>query len=310
MAKIEPVDLENVESPIRKVRAFGVLGIILILVSPARSQERLSSLAILETGSFGKQAAEALSQNLIETGELRFIDRGQASTAARGAGYSGSFNLSTLEARNLGSVLGCDFFLILNAETSRRSPSTGPSYFESYAWIFLVSGRTGRLISWRHPSLKAPTSEAAEKLLLDQLGGSTLQTDYRQKIRRAALDEQRHRQRAFDRDTPLIEAAPDNEAMAEAQGLQLPRPYRRLIPTYPETAAQAEIEAVVDVLVDLDAQGEVNHAEVARWAGFGLDEVTLNTVRQLHFFPAMRNGTPVPLRILLRYNFRKPALRQ
>lgn len=293
------------------MRAFGLLGLILIiLVSSASSQERLLTVAILETGAFGKQAAEAFSQNLSETGELRFIDRDQASAAARGAGYSGSFNLSTLEARNLASVIGCDFFIILNAETSRRSPSTGPSYIESYAWIFLVSGRTGKLISWLHPSHKASTSEAAELPLLDELGGSTLQTDYLQKILEAAAEEQGQRQRAFDRGTPVIEAAPDDEAIAEAQGLRLPRPYRRLVPSYPVTAALAEVEAVVDVLVDLDAQGEVNHAEVARWAGFGLDEVTLNTVRQLHFFPAMRNGIPVPLRILLRYNFRKPASRQ
>jgi TonB family protein len=86
----------------------------------------------------------------------------------------------------------------------------------------------------------------------------------------------------------------------------LPRPYRRLIPPYPESAAAAEAEATVDVLVDLDADGEVTRVEVERWAGFGLDEATVKTVRRLHFFPAMRNGVAVPLRVLLRYNFRKP----
>jgi hypothetical protein len=33
----------------------------------------------------------------------------------------------------------------------------------------------------------------------------------------------------------------------------------------------------------------------------------LTTVKQLHFFPAMRNGRAIPMRVLLRYNFRKPA---
>ena len=60
------------------------------------------------------------------------------------------------------------------------------------------------------------------------------------------------------------------------------------------------------LFVDLDEKGEVTRVEIARWAGFGLDEATIETVRQLHFFPAMRNGTPIPLRVLLRYNFRKP----
>jgi protein TonB len=97
-----------------------------------------------------------------------------------------------------------------------------------------------------------------------------------------------------------------NEKLAETEGLRLPRPYRRLTPAYPETAAQAEAEAMVDVLVDLDAKGEVMRVEVDRWAGFGLDQSTIETVRQLHFFPAMRDGVAVPMRILLRYNFRKP----
>jgi len=61
------------------------------------------------------------------------------------------------------------------------------------------------------------------------------------------------------------------------------------------------------VLVDLDASGEVTRVEVARWAGFGLDETTIDTVHRLHFFPAMRNGAAIPIRVLLRYNFRKPA---
>jgi hypothetical protein len=29
-------------------------------------------------------------------------------------------------------------------------------------------------------------------------------------------------------------------------------------------------------------------------------------VRRLHFFPAKRDGVAIPIRVLLRYNFRKP----
>jgi TonB family protein len=90
-------------------------------------------------------------------------------------------------------------------------------------------------------------------------------------------------------------------------GTRPPRPFRRLKPPYPEAAAHAQLEAVVDVLVDLDEQGEVRRTEIARWAGYGLDEAVMNTVKQLHFFPAMRNGHAIPMRVLLRYNFRKPA---
>jgi TonB family protein len=60
------------------------------------------------------------------------------------------------------------------------------------------------------------------------------------------------------------------------------------------------------VLVDIDANGKVGRIEIARWAGYGLDESVINTVKQIDFFPAMRDGVAIPMRVLLRYNFRKP----
>ena len=77
-------------------------------------------------------------------------------------------------------------------------------------------------------------------------------------------------------------------------------------PEYPRTAAKAEAEATVDVAVEVGADGEIGEVQIVRWGGFGLDEATAATVRQLHFFPAMKNGAPIPMRVLLRYNFRKP----
>src|SRR5688500_381659 len=105
---------------------------------------------------------------------------------------------------------------------------------------------------------------------------------------------------------PLSEQAPEDDEAAEARGVRLPRPFSRLRPEYPETAARAEAEGTVDVLVGVRADGEVGDVRVARWAGFGLDETTVATVRKMHFFPAMKNGTAIAMRVLLRYNFRKP----
>jgi TonB family protein len=107
------------------------------------------------------------------------------------------------------------------------------------------------------------------------------------------------------RGAPVIEEVPE-ETSPQAKGLRLPAPYRRLRPIYPETAARAEAEATVDVLVDIDAAGEVSRVEVVRWAGFGLDEASVHIIRQMHFRPAMRDGVPLPMRVLLRYNFQKP----
>lgn len=270
--------------------------------------ERPLTLAVLDfaDSTLGRQAADKLAANLKGETNTNVLDRDQVRAAARGAGYAGSINLSLDEGRNLGAAIGSDFFILGDAQTLRRSPSTGPIYFESYASMFVVSARTGRLVIWERPNFRAPTALAAEELLLSELFGGAPSRRQLVAIRRAQEDERGERELMSDSNVPVIEAAPDDEKQAEAEGLRLPRPYRRLTPAYPETAAQAEAEATVDVLVDLDAGGEVTRVEVARWAGFGLDQSTIQTVRQLHFFPAMRNGIAVPIRILLRYNFRKP----
>jgi TonB family protein len=280
------------------------------IAATAQQPERPITLAVLDFGTTatGRLASQTLIANLKKETTLTLLDRDLAMAAARGAGYGGSLNLSLNEARNLGAALGCDFFILGDGQTLRRSPSTDSFYFDSYASMFLVSARTGRLVGWERPTFQAATPAESEKSLIADLSNKEAQERFVRLIRRAQEDERDERVLTAVQPVPVIEAAPDNDAKSlEAEGLRLPRPYRRFVPAYPETAARAEAEAVVDVLVDLDANGEITRVEVARWAGFGLDEATTTTVRQLHFFPAMRNGVAIPIRVLLRYNFRKPT---
>lgn len=271
--------------------------------------ERRLTLAVLDFGdsNIGRVAPEKLALNLKHETNVAILDRDQVRAAARGAGYAGSINLSLNEARDLGAAFGCDFFILGDAQTLRRSPSTGPVYFESYASIFVVSARTGRLLLWERPSFQGGTPAVAEQALLSELSGFEERRQVELSVRRAQEDERGERELTTDQQIPIIEEAPDDDKSAAAEGLRLPRPYRRLVPAYPGSAARAEAEATVDVLVDLDSSGEVIRVEIARWAGFGLDQTTVDTVRRLHFFPAMRNGVAIPIRVLLRYNFRKPA---
>jgi TonB family protein len=289
---------------------FVALVVLLSVQARALSQTpaRAVCVSVLDFGgsTVGRKAADQLAANLKREPELLVMDRDLSRAAARGGSYSGSLNLSRAEARNLGAALGCEFYILGDAQTLRRSPSTGPIYFESYASIFVVNSRTGRLVGWERPNFRADNAVAAERSLLSELSGASLRYRPLLAIRRAFDDERVDRMLTSEQVVPVIEAAPDDEKLAESEGLKLPKPFRRLTPVYPATAAQAEAEAIVDVLVDLDARGEVTRVEIDRWAGFGLDESTIETVRQLHFFPAMRNGMAVPMRILLRYNFRKP----
>ncbi len=285
--------------------------IFFLLTAPpivAQVPERRVSVAVIDFGdsSIGRRTAETLATKLGTVPGINIVDRDLTRSAARGVGYSGSLNMTLTEAHDLGAALGSDFYILGDAQTLRRSPSTGAAYFESYASIFLVSSRSGKLILWRRQKAQAATAAIAETRLLEDISDSSVRNRLVEALNRSGQEERLNRELAIEKSVPVIEGAPDDESIANAQGLRLPRPYRRLLPGYPETAASAEAEATVDVLVDLDEKGEVNRVEIARWAGFGLDEATIETVRQLHFFPAMRNGTPIPLRVLLRYNFRKP----
>lgn len=278
-------------------------------MASARADERRVSVAVLDFGETetGRRAADRLAASLeshVAGAGLSLIDRGQSRVAARGIGYRGSLNMTLAEARDLGAAIGCDFFITGEAQAVRRLPSTGGPYYEAYASIFVVSARTGRLVLWERPTANAAAPQQAEAALLDRLGE-------RASAYRSAILEARDRERDERRAT-LAQAGEDETLDlsgddAQQQGdLTLPQPYRRLRPPYPETAARYEVEATVDALVEIDREGEVSRVEIARWAGYGLDETVVNTVRQLHFRPATRRGEATPVRVLLRYNFRRP----
>jgi TonB family protein len=278
----------------------------LTLAAQLESPQRRLKIALLDFGE-SKNAfhvTDVLAKRL-QSPDFEFIDRDLSRAAARGYGYRGSLNLSVSEARDLGAAIGCDFYILGDSQTLRRSPSTGSAYFESYASIFLVSARTGKLIYWQRPSFQAGSPEQAEQKLMSHLQSDDSPQTYAAAIRKAYEAERQERELAVERNTPIIGEA--SEETDDNHGTRNPRPYRRLKPAYPDSAAAADATGTVDVLADLDEQGEVTRVDIARWAGFGMDEAALATVKQMHFFPAMRDGAVIPIRVLLRYNFRRPA---
>jgi len=289
---------------------FATLGCVCIFgFSVPGSTASNVRIAVLDFGATptGVRAAEAVRQalsadTLAVARGVTVLDRNLAIAAARGNGYQASLNLTTQEARDLGAAIGCDFFIIGEADTVKRSPSAGPDYFESYATIFIVSARTGQLVSWQRPGERRDTAAEAEPALLKLLSTAAA-NQFRVSILRAAEDEAVGRAAAVESPPVMIEVMSDEDN--SRNDTRAPRPYRRVKPPYCEAAAQAEVEAVVDVQVDIDARGEVGKIEIARWAGFGLDQSVIDTVKQMHFFPAMRDGVAIPMRVLLRYNFQR-----
>jgi TonB family protein len=298
-------------------RSFIFVVLLSALCAAAQEREtRRVSVAVLDMGESATAArvAERLAK-LIASRELpaprepkgtRFavLDRGMSAAAARGVGYAGSLNLTLDEARALGAAVGCDFYLAGDAQTIRRSSSERPVYFESYASVFVVSARTGRLIVGERRAAEADTPEEAERSLLAALeSGSSL---YAGGIAIEAEREERDRFKAAEAaPASVIDLSTDEGASANAD-LREPAPYRRLRPAYTDAASRAEAEATVDASVEIGADGEVRDVRIVRWAGFGLDEEVVATVRRMHFRPAERDGERVAVRVLLRYNFRKP----
>jgi TonB family protein len=263
------------------------------------------TVSVLDLGN--SQMAKHLGDQLRTKlrSQLHVPDADLVGAAARGIGYTGSLNLSLEEARDLGTALASDYYIVGDAQTLRRSSSQRPIYYESYCSIFLVSSRSGRLILWERPSFETEQATKAEAQLSELILGDEFLRRLQDAIRTTFKAEIEERLIIPAKPEAVIEAAPDDDKVAEHQGLRLPRPYRRFRPEYPDSAARADVEATVDVVVDIGADGEVNQVRVERWAGFGLDESTVNTVRKMHFFPAHKNGSPIAMRVLLRYNFRK-----
>ena len=276
----------------------------------AAADERRVSVGLLDMGGTPTAArvAERLSKLMsslkVKGATLALLDRGMSAAAARGVGYAGSLNLTLAEARALGAALGCDFFLAGDAQTVRRSSSARPFYFEAYASVFVVSTRSGRLVHWDRPAAEADTAEGAEASLLAKLEGAAQL--YAGAVMIEAEREERERFAVNEGEPAAVLDLSTDEGAAANKDLREPAPYRRLRPAYTDAAARAEAEATVDALVEIGADGAVADVRVVRWAGFGLDEEVVATVRRMHFRPAQREGEPVPARVLLRYNFRKP----
>lgn len=284
------------------------VSVFIVLALAAIDSQAQTVVSVLDFGStsIAKQSTEALRNRLRATKEVIVADADLSRAAAKGIGYTGSLNLGVDEARDLGAALATEFYFVGDAQTVRRSSFEKPVYYEAYCSIFLVSTRTGRLLFWERPSFENAEATRAEIQLSQYLSDDSLTRRLLDVIKKSHEDERIQRTVLTASTEALIEEAPEDEKAAEVQGIRPPRPYRRLRPEYPPSAARADAEATVDVAVDVGADGEVSEIQIVRWAGFGLDEVTVATVRQLHFFPAMKNGTPIPMRVLLRYNFRKP----
>ncbi len=75
-------------------------------------------------------------------------------------------------------------------------------------------------------------------------------------------------------------------------------------PPYSEKARRVKYQGTTVLVLVISAAGTVTSARVTRPLGLGLDQNALAAVRSWTFKPATRDGTPVPVRVMVEVNFR------
>jgi hypothetical protein len=277
----------------RSVFSFVMFGMLVCLSSAAALGQRVGIIAP-NSNVKTEIYVNALSPKF--EGRAAVLDRSLVQSAFISQNIENAFNLSTSDAKRLASAIGCDYLLIIKAETLRRASFSRDDYFEAFAALYLVSGRTGRLGKWELKSFEESSQAKADTSLLNS---SRSTADELIAAMRTASESERN-----EPSRPSIEEVPDTDSPA-AKNLRPPVPYKRIKPEYTQSASLYNVRAVVELEADIAATGEVTRTEVVRWAGFGLDESVMNTVRAMNWRPAMRDGKPLPMRVLLRYNFLK-----
>ncbi|MET0753166.1 MAG: TonB family protein [Pyrinomonadaceae bacterium] len=240
--------------------------------------------------------AEKLETSL--SAKLKILDASLSETAFRSTDYETPFNLTTKEAKIIGARLGCEYFLFIKAANQRRSTFAKPEFYESYAAVYVVSSRTGRLVFWKLQSFEEETPAKADKALFAST--DDLSAEISEKLKSVSKDE------LNEKPSQNIEELPFEES-AETKNFRPPLPYKRIKPEYTKTAYLYSVEATVEIEIEVDKTGKLLKTEIVRWAGFGLDESVTETIRKMQWRAADRNGKTLAMRVLLRYNFKKLA---
>ena len=270
-----------------------VRAVMILLCGAASSAQSVAIITPNET-PLDKNLAEHTRAAL--TGAFRVQDLAMTDTAFVATGRrTDAFNMTTNEAINVALVVGCDFCIFMKTGTQRRASVDAADYFESSAAFYVVSGRTGRLVKWHLLSEKSDNGSDAEHRLIQ--GSSPL------KILFDTITDAWKTERN-EAPAPTLEEIPESDSIA-GRNFRSPVPYKRLKPEYTRTAYLYDVTATVEATVDLDENGRITRLEITRWAGYGLDESVINAIRSMNWRQAERNGKPLPIRFLLRYNFKK-----
>ena len=278
-------------------------GVIAEEVAGTVRQDPLRIGVVTPVGDGGDRVEAELCRLVDREDRIRveLVDRDLMRRARLGSGYNGSLNLSLEEARGLGQTFGSDYFVLGRVFSLTRPDDGLARSFETLVALYLVESSSGRLRNFQQVTAADGDAAGVERKIA--VGVAAIWEVFVTSIRAnqaAALPA-----RVVLEPSPPEIFTDDGDRMGGA--LQPPIFLRQLKPAYPATAARVEVEATVELAAVFRDDGQVDEIELRRWAGFGLDESAVATVRQLRFRAATHNGRPVSFRGLVRYNFRRPA---
>lgn len=91
--------------------------------------------------------------------------------------------------------------------------------------------------------------------------------------------------------------------MSVGGGVAAPQLIHSVHPEFTDEARQANLQGVVSIQLIVDANGNPENIQVVRHLGMGLDQKAIEAVRQYKFHPAMYQGRPVPVRLVVDVDF-------
>ncbi len=92
--------------------------------------------------------------------------------------------------------------------------------------------------------------------------------------------------------------------MSVGGGVSAPVVIHSVEPAFTEQARRSDLQGTVAIQLIVDSQGNPQDAHVVRRLGMGLDEKAVEAVRQYRFKPAMYQGHPVAVQMVIEVDFR------
>jgi TonB family protein len=92
--------------------------------------------------------------------------------------------------------------------------------------------------------------------------------------------------------------------MSVGAGVSAPQLINRVQPEFTDEARQAKYTGVVEISLIVDGNGNPENIQIVRHLGMGLDQKAVDAVKQYKFRPAVYQGHPVPVRLVVDVDFR------